>query len=497
MRQDARQPQNLTVSEQPNISEMLDFEAGAVFEAMTNAKRVRSPDVEMVNPTSCRKTESPPKTNTPSSWSIQDIEMDESYINDERQSISSHAWSEPSIPSAPSIHDMGMDNSSVHKDQQSMSLRAQSMTSLPSDAETTTSWEEPSDVTRSCLSSLNEAKRTVSPEIDEEHRSKRLKSDAPPKKSSNSKLPTLLPRSPKLVIGISRSATASRKLKQSMMDGSFVISPQKQRNYEQEIQLVDREAAFQYGNTWTVYHSQCGKWFTMSEAYNTTKFKLHAKSCKASSGKTSTIDAWAKKLGWKVKDKTLALTLAPVGKSNAATVLTKPSVHVAEVEVEQLKPPHYVPCPGIAAKTDPRVAVYILRTGAGGGGARSVTAIARERFGLPFHELDDDNQDVVRALQQHEHTWRNDHTNKVVFSTKCNTRVDPERQCCERCLNVLNSSAFKNALRVPLPPNANYKFLNRQYRNDSLGLIYAKSAGLQELFEDKVCLPMVYFIYIG
>ena len=108
----------------------------------------------------------------------------------------------------------------------------------------------------------------------------------------------------------------------------------------------------------------------MSEAYNATKFKLHAKSCKASSGKTSTIDAWAKKLGWKVKDKTLASTLAPVGKSNAATVLTKPSVHGAEVEVEQLKPPHYVPCPGIAAKTDPRVAVYILRTGAGAGGPR-------------------------------------------------------------------------------------------------------------------------------
>src|ERR1700733_12674934 len=108
--------------------------------------------------------------------------------------------------------------------------------------------------------------------------------------------------SPKFVIGISRSATASRKLKQSMMDGSLIISPQKQCNYEQEIRLIDREAAFQYGSTWTVYHSQCGKWFTRSEAYNTTKFKLHAKSYKASSGKTSTIDAWAKKLGWKERE---------------------------------------------------------------------------------------------------------------------------------------------------------------------------------------------------
>lgn len=49
MRQDVRQPQNLTVSEQPNISEMLDFEAGVVFDAETDAKQVRSSDVEMVN----------------------------------------------------------------------------------------------------------------------------------------------------------------------------------------------------------------------------------------------------------------------------------------------------------------------------------------------------------------------------------------------------------------------------------------------------------------
>lgn len=85
--------------------------------------------------------------------------MDEPYINDERQSISSHAWSEASIPSAPSIHDMEMDNASVDNDQPSMSSRGQSMASLLSDAEmTTTSWEEPSDVTRSWQSSLNEAK---------------------------------------------------------------------------------------------------------------------------------------------------------------------------------------------------------------------------------------------------------------------------------------------------------------------------------------------------
>jgi hypothetical protein len=62
--------------------------------------------------------------------------------------------------------------------------------------------------------------------------------------------------------------------------------------------------------------------------------------------------------------------LALVGKLlNAATMSTKPSVHVAEVEVEQLKPLHYVPCPGIMAKTNPHVAVYIHQTGAGGGGA--------------------------------------------------------------------------------------------------------------------------------
>ena len=94
--------------------------------------------------------------------------MDESYVDDEQQSISSHVRSEPSIPSVPSIHDMETDNSLAHKDQQSMSLRTQSMTS-PSSAETNTGWEVPPDATRPRLSPPNEAKGTVSPEIDEEH----------------------------------------------------------------------------------------------------------------------------------------------------------------------------------------------------------------------------------------------------------------------------------------------------------------------------------------
>jgi hypothetical protein len=448
---------------------LLDFEAAPVIPDAENDVWVSlSPDVEAVNPTIGARTQN----------------------SDQEPEMFPCASSEASIPSVSSIQDTVIDSLSIDGEQ-NFTLHPRSQPSMSS----TTSIQsmdihDPNTTKLSAPSYTSRDKRPVSPETVEDHHCKRLKSDRPLNKPPNSKLPHVPPSSPKLVIGISRSATASRKLKQSMLDGSFQVNSQKQDNYEQEIRIVDREAAFQYGSTWTVYHSRCGKWFTMSEAYNTTKFKLHVKGCKASPGKTSTMTAWAKKLGWKVKDKssTLASSIVTCDEPDTAIGVKRPRMEITEeMAVEQLKPPHYLPCPGITAKTDPRVAVYLLRTGASGGGARSVTAIAQERFGVSFKDLGHDDQELVHKLQQHEHTWRNDHVNKAVFSTKCNRRVDLEHQCCVLCLHVLNSRAFKNTLRVPLPPNSNYKFLNHQYRNESLGLIYAKSAGLQELFEDEVC----------
>jgi hypothetical protein len=186
-------------------------------------------------------------------------------------------------------------------------------------------------------------KRPVSPKAGGEHHSKRLKSDLS-SESLNLKLPPDLPPSPKLVVGISRSAMASRKLKQSMMDGSFQVNPNKQHNYEEEICTIDRDTAFRYGSTWSVYHSRCAKWYTMSEAYNTTKFKIHAKGCKASPGKTSTMTAWVKKLGWKVNEKTSSRP-KDMG-SDTASALKIPHLPTVDEVVEQhLKPPHYLPCP--------------------------------------------------------------------------------------------------------------------------------------------------------
>lgn len=236
----------------------------------------------------------------------------------------------------------------------------------------------------------------------------------------------------------------------------------------------------------------------MSKAYNTTKFKVHVKGCKASPGKTLTMTAWAKKLGWKVNEKTSS-RLKDMGSDMASAFKIPHLPTVDEVIGQHLKLLHYLPCPGITAKADPHVAVYIPQTGAGGGGAQSVTSIAQQRYGCSFTDLDKVYQELVRMLQQHEYTWRNDHTRKAVFSTKCKKHVDTdtESQSCMQCLGVLNSRAFKNALQVPLPPNCNYKFLNHRYHNDSLGLIYAKSAGLQELFEDEVCFQILIDLSLG
>ncbi|KAH7903226.1 hypothetical protein BJ138DRAFT_983430, partial [Hygrophoropsis aurantiaca] len=61
---------------------------------------------------------------------------------------------------------------------------------------------------------------------------------------------------------------------------------------------------------------------------------------------------------------------------------------------------------------------------------------------------------------------------------------------CSGCHTVMVSQKFQVALRKPMPESKNFKFLNQQYRGESMGHRYAKTLGLQELIEDKVSSAM-------
>ena len=51
---------------------------------------------------------------------------------------------------------------------------------------------------------------------------------------------------------------------------------------------------------------------------------------------------------------------------------------------------------------------------------------------------------------------------------------------------LLQHKGFKNAIHIVCPPDKNFKYLNQQYRNKSLALIYGRTKGLREILEDDV-----------
>jgi hypothetical protein len=151
------------------------------------------------------------------------------------------------------------------------------------------------------------------------------------------------------------------------------------------------------------------------------------------------------------------------------------------------------PCPGLTDKDYPDIAAYLTRTGAHGGGAPSVTIIAQELYGKKYQKLSEARKHHVKTAQQHEWHWRNDHVCGRVFATNCSkvSAVQPVPQmprlksslpsagqapstsiACLNCRSLLADKRFKNAVRVPQPPDSHYKYVNYEYRNKQLALLY-------------------------
>ncbi|KAI0629632.1 hypothetical protein C8Q77DRAFT_1065756 [Trametes polyzona] len=307
-------------------------------------------------------------------------------------------------------------------------------------------------------------------------------------------------------VGASASAVASQRLKNSMRDGSFKPNPARLRRFKTTCQEYDALAEFSLEDKWKVYHSECGRWYTMKEAYHTQRFRAHVATCskrlehlaaghclkgKAAGPtvhhgspvphRTSTLDSWAKSLGWTKKKPTLSSTpLAKRKRPGAGTdEASRGAGRGRKLET--------VPCAGLTASSEPRVLTYLRRTGAQGGGAPSVTSLARSLFkneSIIFAELSREDKETVLTEQKHRWAWHNDHTRLAVYSTACNKTVKLG-SVCPPCEQVLYTKAFRNAMNVPMPDKENCRFINNQYRNAVLGKLFARVYGLDELLEDK------------
>lgn len=355
------------------------------------------------------------------------------------------------------------------------------------------------------------------------------------------------------VVGISASAVASKEVKLSMADGSLEIDPVNLERYKEKCRAVDGLAEFRQGEKWQVFHSVCAKWYTMKEAYQAFRFKEHVATCStrlkqlapakrkdrdgrtgrkksAALMRTSTLDHWAPQLGWVKQEKpcaaevadtteaakggqvteanlnlgTAEVTAEAVAKPEAAVVIVAATVQPAvekkisssaaaksKTQTTSLPLPcKSAPCPGITASHEPRVTAYLDRTGALGGGAPSVTTVARDLFGnkaIVYSKLSGTDKEKVDTEQKHRWAWRNDHGFQAVFSATCRKSTSPDTGGpCLACSQVLRLKSFRNALKVPMPKKDDYRYLNEKYRNASLGTVYTKAHGISGLIQDKV-----------
>lgn len=159
-------------------------------------------------------------------------------------------------------------------------------------------------------------------------------------------------------------------------------------------------------------------------------------------------------------------------------------------------------CPGITAAYDPRIADYLSACGSTGGGSRSVTALSKEKFGVPYRDLDEEQQAIIRSAQFHARTWRNDTTLNVMACFACGElackgafEVDAVELSsptpCSSCMFIYSSHAFQNTIvrdwaAKAQDDNQTQKFTPNIFRNETQGKIFVRRRGLEKLFEE-VC----------
>ncbi|KAF8207331.1 hypothetical protein K438DRAFT_1962263 [Mycena galopus ATCC 62051] len=270
-------------------------------------------------------------------------------------------------------------------------------------------------------------------------------------------------------VGIARSSQAARALMDKLKSGELEVDEDRWEEFKQSVRTVDKRAEFLGDKDWqdmrSVRHSKCGSIIQVRQPYEVSRFRSHCENpagCK------------------KVKPGAHMSTLGKI----------YGSFKWSSQSSSKIAAPHPIvmkPCPGVTEDDIPNVQKYLQRTGALGGGSRSVFKIAMDRFQKAFSLLREKDQKEVRNVQYHEQKWRNDHAKLRIFSTACDKNVPaatPRTLPCPPCAMLLSRKSLKRALnkKGPAKPE-NYIYTNEQFRNQLLGEIYGRTIGLKDIIE--------------
>lgn len=275
-------------------------------------------------------------------------------------------------------------------------------------------------------------------------------------------------RSRKQRPSLSGHVTYGRRMRESVDSQVISIDLTRYKRWQHQIKTIDHRTEFGLYLR-SVFHVPCGRWVKVDGPYDCTKFRKHYKRCliKLGNGAPGMRPRKAAAAG-----NTLITSYFAV---NRKKQVSKPR------EVQTME----FPCPGIRVNDDPRVEVYLTRTGASGGGARSEVILAKEIFGRAYSTLNKKQKKEIQDRRQASFSWRNDHERQTVFSVKCGRSVQAESAAmvvkCPECAKVLRLKQFQNVLGKPMPKAENLKYVNNLFRNDNLAHQYLKIKGLGKL----------------
>ncbi|CDO78141.1 hypothetical protein BN946_scf184719.g3 [Trametes cinnabarina] len=245
-------------------------------------------------------------------------------------------------------------------------------------------------------------------------------------------------------VGLSKSAQASRAVRLQVSSGNFVWSETKLKNWKWKIWKIDDNAVLHDDNM-HVRCSKCGQWWKIKEPYEAYRYRTHFTSCKQTGAPTlQQLSEWFEWSFKRVPD------TSPPKDSLAAA-------------------PNYHPCCGVSPEDDERIGTYLRRTGAVGGGGRSIVVIAKEKLSKTFSELTRQQKQAVIDAQISEHKWWNDFGERASMPRTASVKID----------------SFRRAIDKPIPTDKNYVFVNRFYRDPVLGELYAKTVGLRDLINPE------------
>ena len=289
--------------------------------------------------------------------------------------------------------------------------------------------------------------------------------------------------------GGSRSAVASRKLKESLKTGQFVVNEQKKDAFEERCRQMDDGVKFRYGEKWEVLHQKCGKWTTMAEPYNTTRFKSHLDNCRSrnTKGHNGCISDF-----FKPQTKLAGLEAPAKNTKPITTARRQVIIHGRSVNPHLETPPiiaEFLPCLGLREVHNNRIPIYISRALTEGAGSQTDSHITAKIFGdgMKYSELGDKGKQLVQASQVHSRAWTISRELHAIYSTNCQkaTSAKSADNTCSECLGVLRLQAFKKALKVKPASLASKKFISHQWRTAAtdLAINLAEINGLPGLLE--------------